>query len=154
MSAKKTKKNTISGKKNTVTKALNNSDIRKVIWVFDRIDQNGAFAFDLDRIEKDGKLKEIIKKMISYSNMTWAEIKHQTHDNGKSKHHYLNTDSLSKEALNSFKRICTSDDDDESDSIFSFALQNTLRVIGIRKDEYFHVIWYDPNHKFCPSSKS
>ena len=82
--------------------------------------------------------------------MTWDEIKKQTHDKGKSKHHLLSIDSLSKDA---FERLKAKQLEEESDSIFSFALQNKLRVVGIREGRYFHVIWYDPEHKICPATK-
>ena len=57
---------------------------------------------------------------------------------------------MSKEAAD---RIRAKELDEYSDAIFSFALQNKLRVIGIREDEHFHVLWYDPEHEVCPSKK-
>lgn len=117
-------------------------------YSFDKLDMDGKFSFDLSR--KDFDHKEIFEKIIAYSNLTWAEIKRQTHDNGKSKHHYLSLDTLSKLALD---RIDKMNLQAYQDSIFSFALQNKLRVIGIRDEEKFHVVWYDPYHDFCPSKK-
>lgn len=43
--------------------------------------------------------------------------------------------------------------DEYSDSIFSFALQNKLRIIGLRINEIFHILWYDPNHEVYPVNK-
>ncbi len=133
MSKKTRQKNYISQKK---TSKLNNdsSDGEKVIWVFDGVDKNGKFAFSLDNIEKDSNLKEIFDKLLGYSSMTWAEVKSQTHDKGKSKHHNLNRQKLSKYAMNRVQAIC---DEDDYDSIFSFALQNKLRIIGVRKRNFF-----------------
>ena len=91
-----------------------------------------------------------LDKMIRYSNMTWAEIKAQTHDDGKSKHHVLDFDGISKDAK---KRIEKMKLEEYSDSIFSFALTNLVRLIGIRKDEKFEVLWYDPLHDVYPSPK-
>ena len=87
--------------------------------------------------------------MINYSNMTWEEIKRQTHDQGKSKHHMISYDSLSKDARDRFdaKRLS-----DYEDSLFSFAFNNLTRIIGIRKSEKFEVLWYDPKHEVCPST--
>lgn len=74
----------------------------------------------------------------------------QTHDNGKSKHHILSPETLSKDAIKSIdKKQLT----DNAGCIFSFALQNKLRIIGIKDDEFFHVIWYDPNHEFSVVKK-
>ena len=126
------------------------SDNDHIIWVFDKCDKNGAFAFNIDRIESGGHLREIMDKMIAYESMTWADIKMQTHDGGKSKHHMLDTSGMSDEALDRIKAMNLLEDDD---SIFSFALRNKLRIIGVRENKLFHVIWYDPEHRFYPSKK-
>lgn len=125
-----------------------NTDKEKVVWLFDNLDTSDAFAFNSARDDFDAK--EVMDKLISYSTMTWGQIKNQTHDNGKSKHHFLSYDTLSKKARDrvDFKHLYN-----DSDSIFSFALKNKLRIIGIREGRSFHVIWYDPQHKFCPSHR-
>ena len=82
--------------------------------------------------------------------MTWTEISRQTHDNGKSKHHFLDEDSLSDDAI---ERIRKKHLEDKVDSIFSFALNNKVRIIGVRDGAEFQVIWYDANHVFANSNK-
>ena len=82
--------------------------------------------------------------------MTWAEIKRQTHDGSKSKNHFLDTDGMSDDAR---KRIEALKLEDSTDQIFSFALENKIRIIGLRNDEFFHVIWFDPLHEFYLSEK-
>lgn len=124
------------------------TDGKKVIWLFDMIDRSGKFAFDLNR--DDFLHREVMEKMIHYSNMTWAEVKGQTHDEGKSKHHLIAFDKLSNDAFDRFKERHL---DGYEDSIFSFALQNRLRVAGIRENEHFHVLWHDSGHEICPSKK-
>ena len=120
-----------------------------IILRFDMLDRDGAFAFDLLRPDFDHK--EVLDKLISYSNMTWAEVIRQVHDRaGKSKHHFLSGSGLSHEAI---ERIRAKKLEEYSDSIFSFALQNRLRIIGIRAGVEFHVVWYDPEHRFCPSRR-
>lgn len=74
----------------------------------------------------------------------------QTHDKGKPKHHFLSAESLSKEAAGRFEAMQL---EEYSDAIFSFALQNKLRIIGIRANEHFYVLWYDPEHEVCLSKK-
>lgn len=146
---KNTKRNYYKSKKQTVKGNNGSSDGQKVIWLFDDVDKDGMFAFKLDRIEKDSNLKEIFDKLLDYSSMTWSEVKKQTHDDGKSKNHNLDVEKLSKDALDRVEFKCKENDD----SIFSFALQNKLRIIGVRENNFFHVKWYDPNHQFCPSRK-
>lgn len=136
-----------SGKKSTEEKRYS-SDGAKLVWCFDRVDRTGKFAFNPDRV--DFNHKEIIDKLISYGSMSWSDLKHQTHDKGKSKHHFLKLDALSREASIRVRALLP---EEEYDSVFSLALQNTFRVIGVRKDEKFYVIWYDPHHEFCPSHR-
>lgn len=148
MAKKTNRKGSFSAVKKTVSSEPYSTDGMNVVWCFDMIDRSGKYAFDLER--KEFQHKAFMQKMIDYSNMTWNDIKRQTHDNGKSKHHFLSIDILSKEAID---RIKERNLEDYADSIFSFALQNKLRIVGIRKDEHFHILWYDPEHEICPSRK-
>lgn len=130
----------------TSTSSNRSTDDKNVIWVFDKLDKDGEFAFDIDG---DGfRHRDFLDKMISYSNRKWSEIKRDTHDKAKSKHHFLEIGTLSKAAKERIKKM---ELEEFSDAIFSFAFDNKLRVIGIRENELFHVVWYDPEHKFCPS---
>lgn len=143
---KSTNKKTKSGSKHTVKQEGYSTDHKKIIWRFDKIDRSSRFAFDLEREDFDHK--EFINKLLSYSTMTWAEAKRQTHDDGRSKNQLLSIESLSKEAVDRFKARKL---EDYSDSIFSFSLNNVWRIVGIREDEFFDVLWHDPNHEVCPS---
>ena len=123
------------------------SDKMKAVWLFDEIDVNGDFAFDINN--SNFRYKEFLSKMINYSNKTWDDIRKETHDkSNKSKHHYIG-DCLSKEAQ---KRLKTLHKEEASDSIYSFAFNNKLRIIGIRENEKFHVLWYDFEHKVSLST--
>ena len=126
--------------------AVKSSDSSCPVWLFDKLDKNGEFAFDVN--SPDFNHKDFLSKMIEYSLIPWAAIKKQTHDENKSKHHYLDYSSLSKEAQDRIKAL---DMESLTDAIFSFAFNNTLRIIGFRDGEYFHVVWYDRHHSFCPS---
>ena len=124
------------------------SDTKVPVWCFDMLDKAGSFAFDTSRSDFDHR--EFLDKMIAYSNMTWTEIKQQTHDKGRSKHHMLDESGFSPAA---WERIKAKHLEEYTDAIFSFAFQNLLRVIGVRRNEEFHVVWYDANHQFYPSKK-
>lgn len=126
----------------------NSTDGEKIIWRFDRLDRSGAFAFDLSR--EDFNHREMLEKIIAYSNMTWSQVKRQTHDDGRSKHHFLEIGKLSGAAV---ERISVKQLQEYEDSIFSFAFQNKLRIIGIREGQMFYAVWFDPQHQFCPSHK-
>lgn len=128
--------------------SIQNYQQKKPIWRFDWMDRNGKFAFDLSRIDfPHGK---ILEKFIEYGNKSWAEIIRQTHDFGKSKHHILEYSGISSEGKARIREMRL---EEYTDTIFSFALENKLRIIGIRLQDEFHVIWFDPNHEFYPSRK-
>lgn len=146
MAKRETKRKAEKRQKKTVINPIKNADTECPVWIFDKIDRAGKFAFDTNRSEFQHK--EVLDKIIDYSTMTWAEIKRQTHDNGKSKHHIISPEQLSKEAR---ERLKAKQLDEFSDAMFSFALQNKLRIIGIRMGAQFLAIWYDPQHEFCPS---
>ena len=42
---------------------------------------------------------------------------------------------------------------DDIDSLFSLRLDGTLRIFGIRKQNYLQILWVDQNHEVCPSKK-
>ncbi len=120
-----------------------------IIWTFRNVDREGKFAFN--PLSKDFAAADFVDKMLAYSNMTRHEINNQTHDTNKSKHHYLKElDNLSKDAVKSIK---VKHLEDKVDKLFSFALNNKTRLIGLLDGAEFQVIWYDANHEFCPSSK-
>lgn len=148
MAKRTNKRESYSSTKQVIKNDTYSSDNEKIAWCFDMIDRSGKFAFDLSR--EDFKLYDVMEKIVDYGSMTWSEVKKQTHDKGKSKHHTLAIESLSHEALERFKVRCL---DDYSDSLFSFAFQNKLRIIGIRDKAFFRVLWYDPEHEVCPSTK-
>lgn len=53
-----------------------------------------------------------------------------------------------KQATERINFMCLEED---TDSIYSLALNSKVRLIGIRKGATFQVVWYDANHKFAPS---
>lgn len=133
--------------KTTVKNGVSYEDITPA-WMFDKIDRNGKFAFDINR--NDFEHREFLEKMISYATMTWAQLRRQTHDDGKSKHHYLDADKLSKAAQ---ERLADMHLEENSDQVYSIALKNKLRIVGLRDKDKFHVLWYDPEHDVYPPTK-
>lgn len=150
MSKKKQAQKGSSGKATKkVVSIAESSNASKPIWRFDKLDRDGEFRFDLQRQEFNHQ--EVLSKLIDYGNMTWKEITQQTHDRkNHTKHHFLDYDGLSNAAKKRIKKLNLQE---ETDIIFSFALQNKLRIIGLRENNEFHIVWYDPNHEFYPSSK-
>jgi len=131
----------------TVVQQELNHDKETPVWCFDNIDNNGMFCFNHAIID----CKFLIEKFIALNGMTWAKIKQATHDDGKSKHHSLDYEGISAEGKARIK--VKGIDEEDYDAIYSIALTNLHRLIGIKRDRVFHVIWNDENHKFYPSKK-
>ena len=135
-----------NGKKTTTIP--NSSENKYIIWIFQDVARDGKFAFVTER--DDMNHRDLLSKIVVYSNRTWNEVRLEKHDNGKSKHHYIGDsfDNFSKEARDSVRKTIK---DEETELIYSFRLDNLHRVIGLRIDEKFFVKWYDPRHEFYPS---
>ena len=123
-------------------------DSCKPAWMFDRIDRNGKFAFDVSR--KDFDIHLVFDKLLSYSTMTWGEIDRQTHDWGKSKNHHLDYQGMSQEAKERIRKMQL---EEEIDAIYSLSFENQIRIVGIKDKGIFRIIWYDPEHEIYPSTK-
>ena len=146
---KEVKTNLVDAKKDVKIPQVKEESKGLPIFHFNKIDRDGPFAFDLcrDCFQSD----DFLEKVIGYSSMLWREIDRQTHDAGKSKHHYLkNPDGLSKEAK---ERLAKLDLNEETDNLYSFAFDNTLRIVGLRFEDDFFILWYDSNHEVYPSKK-
>lgn len=150
MTQRKTKKGNQPAQYKKSTTKLNSTDSQQPIWDFSNIDNDGVFAFKLDREDMDSAF--LLDKLLQYSKMTWRDIKSATHDKkGKSKNHVLDYKGISKAGK---ERIDAKHIEPEDyDIIFSFALENRERLIGLKRNRVFQIIWYDSQHEFYPSKK-
>lgn len=135
-------------KKPTIVMAPVSSEHCKIVWVFSEIDEADVFGFNIQRSDFDCKF--IFDKIIQYSKRTWNEVRKETHNDGKTKHHYLSEAKLSDKAEARIRKLQLGNRRDE---LFSFRLNGKCRIIGFRSGDKFIVKWFDPNHEFCPSGK-
>jgi hypothetical protein len=125
------------------------TDQKKQLWDFSSVDKEGCFAFIPGREDFDAK--DILQKIIYFSERTWANIKQETYGKeNKSKHHFLQYDKIYKEGHD---RICALELQGDYEAIFSMRFEGKVRIIGIRDGQRFIVKWFDPNHQFCPSQR-
>ena len=82
-------------------------------------------------------------KLKNYESMTWGSIAQNQHHN-----HSVEVSKLDKRARKRLEELGV-----EVDELFRFRLNGTQRVWGIRDREVFYILWWDPNHEICPSSK-
>ncbi|MCL2015616.1 MAG: hypothetical protein FWG68_05145 [Defluviitaleaceae bacterium] len=147
--AKQAKSNKRKKDKNNAkpTRPNESTDNCKMIWIFDSVDNDGVFRFDPSR--SDMNCADILDKILQYSKRTWADIKSEKHDNGKTKHHFLTGKGFSKAAL---ERIDKLQIETANENIFSIRINNLTRIIGLRDGEKFITKWFDPDHNFYPTT--
>ena len=137
---KSTRKPTTGGVKEIKRKRDPSENLRPV-FSFADIDKDGKFAFAPKR--NDFEIELVLTRLIEYSSMKWSAIRAATHGHSnKTKHHFLDYASLSKDAKD---RIAIKQLQEQADAIFSFALNGKIRIIGIRKDEIFKIIFRNIN---------
>ncbi len=98
--------------------------------------------FGWHEIPKD-KLKEICEKLANFESRTWNEILVVS----KKQNHTIPIEDLSKEAKARLEELKL----DDVDEVVSLHLSGKERVFGIRQDIALTLLWWDPDHKVCPS---
>lgn len=127
-----------SGKKEVHSKAYNYSS-EKICWRFSTMDMEGPFKFCFLCPKTWGKILSTLKE---WDKKTWAEIMNN-------RDHFIPVEDLCSEAqqrLIDIKR-------DDIDGIYSLHINGKSRFIGIKDRYAFQVLWWDPDHKVCPSHK-
>ena len=97
--------------------------------------------FGWHEIEKN-KLGEIRNKLADFESMTWHEIL------GKNSH-LIPVSGICKAARDRLELL----KQDDIDELLSLRLSGKQRIWGILEDQALKVLWWDPEHLVCPSSK-
>jgi hypothetical protein len=80
--------------------------------------------------------------MKNLESMKWCELP-------KKDNHPIPVQDLSPEAQSRLRELKRND----IDSVFSMHLMGKPRIIGIRDRHVLKLLWWDPQHKVCPSHK-
>lgn len=128
--------------------------------------QRPTFCFKhADRSYMDGKgpwgyhrgpkeSHEVSALLCEMSAVTWGEIENQmtgNYNNRHKKHHDQPIESLCSEAQDRIAELHL-EEYMPSDQMFRFRNSGTARLWGFRAGSVFHVVWWDPDHKVCPTS--
>ena len=128
----------ISERRKTVRKPITDTS-RCVCWQFSLMDLSGPFS--CSDINPDEWLV-ILSLMRSWETMTWIEIEGR-------RNHSISIQSLSDLARKRLLHIQL----DDIDEVFSLHIDGKKRLFGIRDRNIFKVLWWDREHKVCPSTK-
>jgi hypothetical protein len=93
--------------------------------------------------------EKIYPKLKDFESNTWDEIRQQTHKSKgkmKSNNHLVQVGSLCEKARRRLVDLRL----DDNDELYSLRLEGTVRIYGIRKENYLDIIWVDLNHEVYP----
>ena len=85
-------------------------------------------------------LRKIVQILQSYEGLKWHEVKRKPHC------HPWGLDEIPREC---YSRLEERQIDIEE--LFQIGLGNKPRIIGYKTGSIFYLMWYDPDHKFCPT---
>lgn len=110
----------------------------------------------IDKIEdvicRNVFFEKIFPKLKVLESNTWDEIRLQSHKSKgkmKSNNHPVQIGDLCEKARNRLIDLKL----DDNDELYSLRLEGTIRIYGIRKENYLDIIWVDLNHEVYPVSQ-
>lgn len=111
----------------------------------------GAWTWDIDRAD----MMEIMDFLSEMEKRTWSEIRRDMAGGNRrrgEKHKFIPLASLCKEARTRLAEI----ELDDQDQLFRFRLGNLKRLWGVilPDDHMFYLLWWDSQHRVCPSADS
>jgi len=86
---------------------------------------------------------QVRDKLASYESMKWKEIIPSYRS------HFVKITDLCPEAQDHLAAI----QQDDVDSVVSLGIDQMSRVIGILEHNILKILWWDPEHEVCPSTK-
>lgn len=126
-------------KESKAPRVIDHPTDNRPVWRFSTVDRTGPFAWPKGQPDE----LSIVLKLHDFDSMAWQAIV-------GSDHHYLSPDSLSTRAK---QRLAEINKDDEIENLFSFHLAGKPRIIAIKHGSVAKLLWFDPNHQVCPSTK-
>jgi hypothetical protein len=118
-----------------------NYDSMKITWRLALIDKDGPWCFS-KKITLAKLWEIVLDKCKNFESMTWDAIK-------KAGSHAVPVDQLIPDAQRRLAQINQND----IDELFSLRVSGAERIWGIRDQAALKVLWWDPEHKICPSQK-
>lgn len=112
----------------------------KVQWCFELFDNYIWHGNDY----QERTFRSVADGLKQYSNRTWKDI-----NSNRSRDHYVAKDKLSHDAQRRLKKLKM----DDIDNLWRFRFGGALRIWGIKAGKVFRVLWWDPQHKICPSEQ-
>ena len=131
-------KSAVSRKTTKDARSVPQQEHRRPVWRFSSVDHGGPFPWPVNtQVELD-----ILQKLRHFDAMVWGEIE-------GTDHHAIDVAKLSPEAKARLQEIRQ----DDISEVFSFHFSGKRRIVGVRAQGVVRLLWWDPEHKVCPSKK-
>ncbi len=88
-------------------------------------------------------IARVRERLAAFESMTWREILLD----GKKRHHNVNIRDLCKPAQDRLTELGL----DDLDRLLSLGLTGSERIWGILASGVMNLLWWDPDHRICPS---
>ena len=119
-----------------------------ISWRFSRMDRGGDWGYE--QINTNNAWEDVFQKLQNFDSMTWdALLKDLRGRSRGNANHEVPREMLSKKARDRLNRIGRLD----IEEVFSLRLTNKGRIFGVRNGSVLEILWYDPKHEVCPSTK-
>jgi len=109
------------------------------VWKIGQADFGGPWC--PAKMQKD-ILLEIIRRLKDFERATWLDI-----ERGGS--HPIPVNRIIGDAQRRLQALKL----DDTNDLFSLRLGGNERLWGLRSNDVFSVLWWDPDHKICPAPK-
>ncbi len=122
------------------SKDPDSSEKEIISWHFNAIDLEGDW--DCSDIKKELLIDNILNRIKSFETMHWSALP-------SSGSHQVSVGLISSSARTRLTEI----GQDDIDDLYSLRIDGKARIWGIRDRHIFRLLWWDPNHSVCPSTK-
>ncbi len=85
-------------------------------------------------------LKDIVQTLQSHEGLTWQDVKEKKHC------HPWGLDEIPKECFNRLEERQI-----DIEQLYQIGLGNKPRIIGYKDRAIFYLMWWDAEHRFCPT---
>jgi hypothetical protein len=109
-------------------------------WRFSSCDRGGPFAWT--NLFHGAPFQEVVERLHEFERMSWEQII----DTGS---HPIEPERFEKLARDRLAEI----QQDDVDELMSFRISGIRRIWCIQDRNIMRVLWWDPDHRVCPSHK-
>ena len=119
-------------------------------WSLKLADSEEPCGFN-DKVFREQWCGKILPQLSDYEAKTWSEISSATAGSkGGWINHHFPVKALVERARERLRKTSM----DDEDVLYSLRLGEKQRLFGIVREGVMNLLWYDPDHEICPTSRN